>query len=399
MALSIARLLGKNVASIGNLLGKEVSLTGFKTVSSIQVATLRTTFGEPFGYKEPYDYKNKKLNLITEFFDLTKPRMNENSKIILIDGPIAVGKNKFGEKLAQCFDLRFYPSVQPERAFIEHNYGSDLRNLNDIIPKSFRFYDLDDFYTSKDLKNGRIGKMLLYWYINSACNYCSACLHMLSTGQGVVLANSCFKDIVYIDTMHEMGYISTNWHTWISTLYKETIVSMLRPHLAVYLHAPIEVVRQRINKRGKASEVNSSALSDEYLKRLEHAYRTTYHKQIRRTGEVVELDWTEVGNDNDIEAIADSFTSICLENTDNESDKFWLWRHYSEDDLAAYRRIFCRPEKVYDIFNREMPYNCPEIMVDSDDVFEYEEQYMEHPVNRTLPGDSTELGHNTYFKF
>ena len=50
-------------------------------VTPTQVATLRATYGEPFGYKEPYPYKEKKLNLLTEYLDISKKRFNENTKV------------------------------------------------------------------------------------------------------------------------------------------------------------------------------------------------------------------------------------------------------------------------------------------------------------------------------
>ena len=59
-------------------------------VAPTQVATLRATWGEPFGYKEPYPYKEKKLNPITEFFDISKKRFNENTKVLIA----FIGKNK-----------------------------------------------------------------------------------------------------------------------------------------------------------------------------------------------------------------------------------------------------------------------------------------------------------------
>ena len=57
------------------------SLASGKSVTPIQVATLKATYGEPYGYSEPFDYNKRKLNMITEFFDSTKKRLNENSKV------------------------------------------------------------------------------------------------------------------------------------------------------------------------------------------------------------------------------------------------------------------------------------------------------------------------------
>ena len=59
-------------------------------------------------------------------------------QIIVIDGNVAVGKNDFGRKLAKDFDMRFYPSIGPDRVYINEDYGYDMRKMNDILPPSAR---------------------------------------------------------------------------------------------------------------------------------------------------------------------------------------------------------------------------------------------------------------------
>ena len=59
-------------------------------------------------------------------------------QIILVDGNIAVGKNEFARKLANAFDLRYYPSVSPERVYLDLKKTYDLRELNEVLPDSCR---------------------------------------------------------------------------------------------------------------------------------------------------------------------------------------------------------------------------------------------------------------------
>ena len=47
----------------------------------------------------------------------------------------------------------------------------------------FQFYDLNDFYAEKNPALGRIAKMQMHWFFKKFENYCTACLHMLSTGK------------------------------------------------------------------------------------------------------------------------------------------------------------------------------------------------------------------------
>ena len=55
-----------------------------------------------------------------------------------MDGNVAVGKNEFSKRLAKAFDLRHYPSVQPDRVFVDLEHLFDLRELNGILPDSCR---------------------------------------------------------------------------------------------------------------------------------------------------------------------------------------------------------------------------------------------------------------------
>lgn len=171
-------------------LGKQ--LKPVHCTAPIQVATLRATYGEPFGYMEPYPYKKKQLNFFREWLDNTHKRLNENSKVLpcisvvmilnnslicnsnqlsryllaedsafpffksilrtfllilrqifpcyfqvlVVEGNVAVGKNDFAKRLAKAFDLRYYPSVKPERAFLDLRNMFDKREINPFLPES-----------------------------------------------------------------------------------------------------------------------------------------------------------------------------------------------------------------------------------------------------------------------
>lgn len=45
----------------------------------------------------PFPYKQRQYGMLEAFFDGTKWRMDENSKIIVVDGPIASGKAKIAQ--------------------------------------------------------------------------------------------------------------------------------------------------------------------------------------------------------------------------------------------------------------------------------------------------------------
>ncbi len=158
-------------------------------------------------------------------------------QVLLVDGNIAIGKKDFGHRLSKNFDLRFYPPVPDSRVYVHNNNNFDRRELNSILPESckvsvicfrerknreyvgrcrkfriavifshalegsllcqclnvscfepkFQFYTLDDFYAEKNPHCGRVGKLQMFWFWKKVENYCSACLHLLSSGKCVAL--------------------------------------------------------------------------------------------------------------------------------------------------------------------------------------------------------------------
>lgn len=64
-------------------------------------------------------------------------------------------------------------------------------------------------------------------------------------------------------------------------LRKNTLNELLRPHLVIYLHVPINKVQEKIKQRNNRVEVSSSALTPAYLKVMEDKYKQNYLKDIR----------------------------------------------------------------------------------------------------------------------
>merc|ERR1711976_925908 len=75
----------------------------------VPVATLIPTHGEKFPYPEPWDYKKKPYTFWSQFTDRTRKRFNPNTKMIVVEGGPAVGKNEFAKRLAKNFDMLFVP--------------------------------------------------------------------------------------------------------------------------------------------------------------------------------------------------------------------------------------------------------------------------------------------------
>ena len=125
-------------SSIKSLLGH-----GNKSVPSfcvgpttVQVSSMHATFGEKYPYEKPFPYETKKFNFLHEslFLDRSLKRMNENSKMIIVEGHIGVGKEEFAKKLAENFDLKYIPRVSEDSMFTTDG-GLDIRSFNDVLSK------------------------------------------------------------------------------------------------------------------------------------------------------------------------------------------------------------------------------------------------------------------------
>ena len=148
-----------------------------------QVATMRATYGEKYPYAEPWPYQTKRYTFLHEaLYQNTVHRFNENTKVIVVDGNIGVGKNEFAKRLAKMFDLQYFPSVSDKAVFFDKVSGFDERSLDAILPASCQSYDLTKFLADKHPEKGRVGLLQRKWYVEKGMAYSDALLHLLSTG-------------------------------------------------------------------------------------------------------------------------------------------------------------------------------------------------------------------------
>lgn len=62
---------------------------------------------------------------------------------------------------------------------------------------------------------------------------------------------------------------------------KVTVPELMRPHLVIYLDMPVAAVQERIKARNLPYEVNSPALTPEFLAYMETVYKQHYLREIR----------------------------------------------------------------------------------------------------------------------
>ena len=79
--------------------------------------------------------------------DKTTLRLDENSKLIVVEGAHAIGKSKFAKELAEEFDMVYMPPPDMSQIYIHPTYKDiDFRKWNDLYPS---FVSLKSFLLKK----------------------------------------------------------------------------------------------------------------------------------------------------------------------------------------------------------------------------------------------------------
>lgn len=378
-----------------------VIVTRLPNTAGQQVATMKATYGEKYPYKKPWPYQTKKYTYWHEtFYENTIHRFNENTKVIVVDGNIGVGKNAFAKKLAKMFDLQYFPSVTDKPCFHDNLTGFDERDLDPILPSSCQSYDLTKFLAEKHPENGRVALLQRKWYKEKTYAYCDALVHLLSTGQGVVVVRSPFSDYVFVEAMKKMGYVTPEFMKYYYYVYNNTICELMRPHISIYLDAPTKVLRDRIRKRGDQRELNSKVLSDKYLDTLSQVYRENFLTKMGQTCEVIEIDATEEPDDLDVAVVAEEIEKMVLESADCDDPKFQDWNESQPDDcLGVLRRTYANREHFNALFTLPEPFEAPEAMYSLEDHTTRRAVFEDHPALKYRQGWAPELGYKGAWRF
>jgi len=356
-----------------------------------QVAALSSTHGQPAKRKHPaWPYKTRPYNELYQFFDHTTKRFDENTKVIVVDGPIAIGKSWLGQKIAEEFDMKFIPDLKDTKIFTTGE-DFDLRTLNERLPARSGFCDLETFYSQKGgaLLN-TFSRTLLQMYYTHYTDYVSALEHVLNTGQGVVVERGFFSHMAFHNTLRRMGHISAGALKYLNEVYDNTVCEMWRPHLLVYMDAPVDFVRTMINKRNVEWEANSPIITDEFLTQMDKVYKEKYLPYMSKYCEVVTYDVTDLP---DWEIMVEELESLDLVNPpfDNE-DKFKDWQSEFEDDYNLMRMNLGKKWQIKNLFAMPNPWEVPEMMVNPDDIEIHRRLVLEHPEVKYKKGYNPEKG-------
>ncbi|CAL1682917.1 unnamed protein product [Lasius platythorax] len=328
----------------------------------------------------PFDYLNKKYGFWAQLFDPMVDRCDENSKVIVVEGPIAAGKSEVAAKLAEEFEMVYLPPPTFDEYYI-NEYGYDLRTLDDRLSSPSQSCDVQKFLT--DPHHPNVPMFQFHYFQLKFDQYITTLLHLLSTGQGVVLNRSFYSDYVFARAMTNAGYMRPQALKFYTDVVDIAKLMVMRPHLIVYLDVPVDAVKEKIKKRGIPYEVNSKVLTSEYLQDIEKIYKQDYLKNIITHSHVLVYDWT---NEGDVSTIIEDIELLNFD-YDKKAEKMADWRFESVQELRTKRQLYLNRYFLHCDYMRN-EYSVPELHYTAE---QDEERYN---IRQLIPGNQYAKGYN-----
>lgn len=204
VAFNLGKISSKLYGSVLVVAGKSQQFS----VRGITSKTMRHRIETATPKPAPFPYKEKSYNFLRALTDYpTTSRLDENSKLIVVDGLPTAGKGAVAKELADELDMAYFEAPTIAKTLF-NDYGYDLRQLDSKLPLNCRSYDENDFL--KNPKTIKAARMQVKMFQLRFQQYVNALAHILNTGQGVVLNRSVYSDFVFLEGMVAQGFVSKN---------------------------------------------------------------------------------------------------------------------------------------------------------------------------------------------
>lgn len=350
-----------------------------------QVASIVGKALRDANYKRPvpFDYKSTNYGFLQAVMDKTTHRFDENSKIIVVDGPVAAGKTAFAKEIAEDLDMLYVPQASMEMIYI-NDYGFDMRTLDSQMPADAVSCDNASFLRDPSQRNA--AAMQFDMYRLRLQQYMEALAHVLSTGQGVVMDRSIYSDFVFVETMAKFGFMSKAAQNLYYECKAATCPQLMRPHLCIYLDLGVDDVLKRIEARGDAG---SPFYTREVLTYMDTVYKQQFLKEIGNHAELLIYNWSEEG---DTEVVVEDIERIDFDKYDKNDAKLADWRQADEWEWCARRMEYTK--FAYQIMHwMNVPnYTVPELTISADDHKQFNDVWFNAPGMKYRKGYNEDQG-------
>ncbi|XP_055305500.1 NADH dehydrogenase [ubiquinone] 1 alpha subcomplex subunit 10, mitochondrial isoform X2 [Sitodiplosis mosellana] len=381
---STARIALSNRSTFSKLLNKQIPCT--QQVAKISSKAWRELNGVQ--RPPPYDYQNSSYQLRHSWFDKTTKRFDDNSKIILVEGPIAAGKTEFAKKLANDLDMYYLPQACMDDVYI-NEYGYDLRDLDVKLPPGAQSFDEKKFVN--DPTNRLTAAFQLNMYSLKFSDYIDALAHLFSTGQGVVLERSPYSDIVFVEALYKCNLITKTTYKGLIETRNNSLPEILKPHLVIYLDVPVNTTLEKIKKRNLHNEANSPLFKDtKFLETIDEVYKRNFLKDISSHSELLVYDWSNGG---DTELVVEDIERIDFDSYEKESSKMRDWRFFRvEADWCEARMKYTEDRHITFSYANLPLFHCPDLCIQPEDNMVRNRIYEEAKGSKYAYGYDVELG-------
>lgn len=324
---------------------------------------------------KPFPYKTRNYNLFWQAIDKTTLRMDENSKLITVEGAHAIGKSQFAKDLAEDLGMVYVEYPRMDDIFI-NPYGYDYRKIAHMLPERTRPYDEKDFSRNPlGPVAGCADRMLIDLFKLKFYNHIFAIRHILNTGQGVVMEGSPFSDYAHFEAAFNQGWVDLETKKAYKLMLSRSLHHLLRPNLILYLDAPVDVVQKNIAARGNEWDKNSPVWTNKnYLSDIYTELKRNYLKKMQRYSRVLVYDWSEPG---DAEVVVEDIENLNMDNIDYYDDQQCDWRFYNEEGASIVRYKYTNSNAVYDKMNccsglQELVTDADHIWFSTEEMIEFE---------------------------
>lgn len=234
--------------------------------------------------------------------------------------------------------MLYMPPVDIDQLYI-NRHGFDYRALNPLLPERLRHCDLEMFHENPSRHS--VVHMQYYFFRLRFLQYIFALRHLFNTGQGVVMHRSIYTERVFVEAMHNLGWLPRgyvrgdgvrfyDWKIRYNFIRNLVLASLPKPHLTVYVDSPVDICLHRIKNDPDPVVAESKALTREFLEALEKGYNDVVLPKQEFNGHIIRVNGSNQLSHDELMDVVDEIEDLDFD-IDHHDTRFQDW------DTSRYR--------------------------------------------------------------